>query len=102
MKAIILITIVFFSFTNVNAQKTSSDGENNKEVTTEFTTKADFYNALIKANKFDIKIKKTKIAKSGYYNRLLIKNGFRLRTRKSTRLSHNNTKGISLLHNTAS
>lgn len=96
MKTLLLTIVIIFSFTEANAQKTTTDKTLTNETENFQSSKIGFYKALIAKNNFDIKIKEpirivaTK-TKSAYYEALLIKNGFITKTskKKSTRLVSN-------------
>jgi len=89
MKTIFFTIAVLFSFSTISAQEIT-----NENTTTVKASKADFYNALIKANNFDITIKENKkevtnTTKKDFYNLLLEKNGFNTDIKKTTRLTNN-------------
>ncbi|SEK78292.1 hypothetical protein SAMN04487910_1107 [Aquimarina amphilecti] len=88
MKTIFFTIVILFSFSTISAQETT-----NQNTTTVKASKLDFYNALIKANNFDITIKENKkevtnTTKKDFYNLLLEKNGFNTDTQKTTRLTN--------------
>ncbi|MDH7444579.1 hypothetical protein [Aquimarina sp. 2201CG14-23] len=97
MKTIILTVIVLFSFSNINAQDTTSIELNTEETKSIKNTKVDFYETLVAVNNFDIKIKKNEKTvakietKSDFYKNLMIKNGFTTGD-SNTRLANNDTK----------
>jgi len=98
MKTIILTIIILFSFSNVNAQETTFTETTKEESNNVKNTKIDFYETLIAVNNFDIKIKKTKTVttttatKTDFYKELMIKNGFTVDSKESTRLASNDKK----------
>ncbi|WP_299257493.1 hypothetical protein [uncultured Aquimarina sp.] len=96
MKTIILTIIILFSFSNVNAQETSSLQSTNENSNDVKNTKVDFYETLIAVNNFDIKIKKiqttTTETKTDFYKELMIKNGFNINSKENTRLANNDKK----------
>lgn len=93
MKTIFFTIAILFSFSTISAQETTNKSTN-ENTTTVKASKVDFYNALIKANNFDITIKEdkkevTNTTKNDFYNLLLEKNGFRTDIKKTTRLTSN-------------
>ncbi|WP_298314807.1 hypothetical protein [uncultured Aquimarina sp.] len=92
MKTIFFTIVILFSFSSISAQEITSQSTN-ENTTTVKASKADFYNALIKANNFDITIKENKkevtnTTKKDFYNLLLEKNGFNTDIKKTTRLTN--------------
>ncbi|WP_027394484.1 hypothetical protein [Aquimarina latercula] len=92
MKTIFFTIVILFSFSTISAQETTVQNTN-ENATTVKASKVDFYNALIKANNFDITIKENKkevtnTTKKDFYNLLLEKNGFNTDTQKTTRLTN--------------
>ncbi|WP_298542718.1 hypothetical protein [uncultured Aquimarina sp.] len=88
MKTIFFTIVILFSFSSISAQEIT-----NENTTTVKASKSDFYNALIKANNFDITIKENKkevtnTTKKDFYNLLLEKNGFNTDIKKTTRLTN--------------
>ncbi len=98
MKTIFFTLIVLFTFSNISAQETASKETETSSINIE-ASKANFFQALVEKNNFDIKIKNYRKevstnSKSEFYNLLLEKNGFKTETRKMTRLADNTTTEV--------
>jgi len=106
MKTILLILIVLFTFSTMNAQQDSSIEPLIVNTDTFKNTKIDFYETLIAANNFDIKIEKhIKVAattsKIDFYKNLMIKNGFAINIEEDAHLASRDKKAKdSILTNT--
>ncbi|WP_109299306.1 hypothetical protein [Aquimarina sp. AU474] len=98
MKTIFFTLILLFTFSTISAQEIAIEDTKTNSINIE-ASKANFFQALVEKNNFNIKIKNYRKevstnSKSEFYNLLLEKNGFKAETRKITRLANNTSTEV--------